>query len=304
MSTEQQHVCLDELQWKSPEWIQTFGLRTDNVLDYFAESPFFIKTSNNQLIKMQQQFSNANIENNMEISSRNKDGVDALPLEEYPLNRQFILQTYPSHSFIEREFRKLNNGIEYVLWFVREPDFWVIRKQSKEKITNSSSTLRTKTSFEFTVLQDYYIIGANVYMAPQLGKILNSRLLSTNYHLSNALNKLSILRNGFTPAQGFKFIKVQNQLSNNNSSQQLQLRSGINTTSTGSVNSGSISSVAPSTGPNTLLGAPTANSVNNMGNNSVGGSAGGIGTSTKDLLTQEVTDKLLLSSIKSQPVYI
>lgn len=51
---------LDELQWKSPEWIQVFGLRTENVLDYFAESPFFDKTSNNQVIKMQRQFSQLN----------------------------------------------------------------------------------------------------------------------------------------------------------------------------------------------------------------------------------------------------
>ena len=41
---------LDEIQWKSPEWIQHFGLHSSNVLDYFAESPFYDRTSNNQVL--------------------------------------------------------------------------------------------------------------------------------------------------------------------------------------------------------------------------------------------------------------
>ncbi|KAK9245122.1 MED6 mediator subfamily complex component-domain-containing protein [Lipomyces tetrasporus] len=48
--------ALDELQWRSPEWIQMFGLRTDNVLEYFAQSPFYDRSSNNQVLKMQSQF--------------------------------------------------------------------------------------------------------------------------------------------------------------------------------------------------------------------------------------------------------
>ncbi|KAK9467997.1 MED6 mediator subfamily complex component-domain-containing protein [Lipomyces arxii] len=47
---------LDELQWRAPEWIQAFGLRTDNVLEYFAQSPFYDRSSNNQVLKMQSQF--------------------------------------------------------------------------------------------------------------------------------------------------------------------------------------------------------------------------------------------------------
>ncbi|KAK9374245.1 MED6 mediator subfamily complex component-domain-containing protein [Lipomyces chichibuensis] len=48
--------ALDELQWRAPEWIQIFGLRTDNVLEYFAQSPFYDRSSNNQVLKMQSQF--------------------------------------------------------------------------------------------------------------------------------------------------------------------------------------------------------------------------------------------------------
>ncbi|KAK7208147.1 putative MED6 mediator subfamily complex component [Myxozyma melibiosi] len=48
---------LDELQWRAPEWIAQWGLRTDNVLEYFAQSPFYDRSSNNQVLKMQSQFS-------------------------------------------------------------------------------------------------------------------------------------------------------------------------------------------------------------------------------------------------------
>ncbi|KAK9234990.1 MED6 mediator subfamily complex component-domain-containing protein [Lipomyces kononenkoae] len=48
--------ALDELQWRAPEWIQVFGLRTDNVLEYFAQSPFYDRSSNNQVLKMQSQY--------------------------------------------------------------------------------------------------------------------------------------------------------------------------------------------------------------------------------------------------------
>ncbi|KAK9356398.1 MED6 mediator subfamily complex component-domain-containing protein [Lipomyces doorenjongii] len=48
--------AVDELQWRAPEWIQMFGLRTDNVLEYFAQSPFYDRSSNNQVLKMQSQF--------------------------------------------------------------------------------------------------------------------------------------------------------------------------------------------------------------------------------------------------------
>ncbi|KAK9327775.1 MED6 mediator subfamily complex component-domain-containing protein, partial [Lipomyces starkeyi] len=40
----------------APEWIQMFGLRTDNVLEYFVQSPFYDRASNNQVLKMQSQF--------------------------------------------------------------------------------------------------------------------------------------------------------------------------------------------------------------------------------------------------------
>uniref|UniRef100_A0A060SZY4 Mediator of RNA polymerase II transcription subunit 6 n=1 Tax=Blastobotrys adeninivorans TaxID=409370 RepID=A0A060SZY4_BLAAD len=86
---------LDEVLWRAPEWIQAFGLRSDNVLEYFSQSPFYDRTSNNQVLKMQSQF-NENL-NTRDLSAELK-------------NMQ---------------------GIEFVVAIEREPDMWVIRKQNR-----------------------------------------------------------------------------------------------------------------------------------------------------------------------------
>lgn len=87
---------LDEVQWRAPEWIQMFGLRTDNVLDYFAQSPFYDRTSNNQVLKMQSQF-------NEQLHGR---------------------------PDLTRELRNMK-GIEFVVVLHKEPEMWVIRKQNR-----------------------------------------------------------------------------------------------------------------------------------------------------------------------------
>lgn len=93
-----QETPLDELQWRSPEWIQMFGLRTDNVLEYFSQSPFFDRSSNNQVLKMQFQF-NENFQN---ITS----------------------------SMLQEELKKLK-GVEFVVHQLQEPNFWIVRKQRR-----------------------------------------------------------------------------------------------------------------------------------------------------------------------------
>jgi mediator of RNA polymerase II transcription subunit 6 len=87
---------LDEVQWRAPEWIQMFGLRTDNVLEYFSQSPFYDRSSNNQVLKMQSQF-NENLHGRLDL-------------------------------FKELQHMK---GIEFVVGLEREPDMWIIRKQNR-----------------------------------------------------------------------------------------------------------------------------------------------------------------------------
>lgn len=242
---------LDELQWKSPEWIQSFGLHTENVLDYFAQSPFFDRTSNNQVVKMQQQFSQQGTpQANLPL---NNTGAT-------PGDRAQIWERYPSHAIFEKELMKLK-GIEYILVLVREPDLWVIRKQRRE----DSNTV--------VPLKYYYVIGSSVYQSPTLFKTMQSRLLSTNYHLSNALTQLNRLVE-FQPSQGASFLRFPST-------------SHATTIATAG-------SSVPETGP---------------ANPETTGAATSAATALepegwKDTINVEVTDKLMTTSIKSKPVYI
>lgn len=87
-------VELDEVQWRAPEFVRAMGLRTDNVLDYFALSPFFDRSSNNQVLKMQSNYNELQMQN---LSDR--------------------LQNM--------------KGIEFVVAYAQEPDLWIIRKQNR-----------------------------------------------------------------------------------------------------------------------------------------------------------------------------
>lgn len=97
---------LDEVQWKHPEWIQEHGLRTDNVLEYFSFSPFYDRTSNNQVLKMQSQYNDIHTGNDL--------------------------------------YAKLQNmkGLEFVVAIAHEPILWIIRKQERlsSEVTRPIST--------------------------------------------------------------------------------------------------------------------------------------------------------------------
>lgn len=58
-------------------------------------------------------------------------------------------------------------GVEYILLHVLEPILYVIRKQHRHSIA------------ETTPIADYYIIGGMVYKAPDLASVINSRIVIT-----------------------------------------------------------------------------------------------------------------------------
>ena len=91
---------LDEIQWKSPEFIQERGLNTNNVLEYFSLSPFYDRTSNNQVLMMQFQYQQIQI----------------------PPGVSF-------HQYFQSRLSEMT-GIEFVIAYTKEPDFWIIRKQN------------------------------------------------------------------------------------------------------------------------------------------------------------------------------
>lgn len=260
---------LDELQWKSPEWIQAFGLRTDNVLDYFAESPFFNKTSNNQVIKMQRQFSQMGAPLAPEGTQGGQDPTRqnasaASESEEVEFGdlepvRKDILARYPMHAVLERELSKMT-GLEYVVGYIREPDFWVIKKQNRV------------APHDVQVLQDYYIIGANVYQSPSVFRIVQSRLLSTSFHLSSTLERLQSLAE-FSPSQGVVFKRPQDAM-------------GVNA---------SAPTTAATNGPLSTVGtAPTAQATSSQLEQAA----------SQHSITPEMMHKLMVISVKSTPEYI
>lgn len=270
---------LDELQWKSPEWIQAFGLRTENVMDYFSESPFFDKTSNNHVIKMQRQFSqptdnmNGNAANQLNPQVLQSQGFQQDQNEFSNLDpmRRDVLIKYPLYASFERELSKLR-GVEYVLASVREPDYWIIKKQNR--------VARDKTQ----TLQHYYIIGANVYQAPSVFNVVQSRLMSTNYHLSETIKNLHKLTQ-FQPSQGVQF--------KNTSS--LQYGSGT-TAATGS----SVASVPATATTNGALSTVATVATTAQ----TGSTAQFENTRGREMITKEMMDKLMVTSIKSKPEYI
>lgn len=92
---------LDELQWSSPEWIQAFGLNFYNVLEYFSQSPFFDRTSNNQVLRMQFQFT------------------------------EKLINLPQTHPIFVQNLQKMT-GIEFVVVINNEPNFYIIRKQQRQ----------------------------------------------------------------------------------------------------------------------------------------------------------------------------
>ena len=168
---EMESEPLDEVQWRSPEWIQqNNGLRTDNVLEYFSYSPFYDRGSNNQILKMQSQF-------------QQPPPTAAAPgVPPHQAAQQQQQQLYA-------ELRNMK-GTEFVVAIAREPDLWIIRKQTR------------LSPQETRPLATYFVVGENIYMAPSVHSVVTSRLLSTTQALTKALAKASRLH-GFSPSQGY-----------------------------------------------------------------------------------------------------
>lgn len=137
---------LDEIQWRTPPPFEG-GVHNNSVLYYFALSPFYDKTSNNEVL-FQQGLNNAN-----------------------------MTQYLATRELFEGRLKTMS-GLEFVV--AQEPaetgpnagtGIWVINKQNRRK--------RQGEEDEVTVLGTYFISGENIYMAPSLSDILNSRLVRT-----------------------------------------------------------------------------------------------------------------------------
>jgi len=83
-------------------------------------------------------------------------------------------------------------GLEYILLHAQEPILYVIRKQHRHSPTQT------------TPIAEYYILAGVVYQAPDLGSVVNSRLLNTAHHLQSAFDECQSYSR-YHPSKGYSW---------------------------------------------------------------------------------------------------
>lgn len=142
----------DSICFKDVIWLQTHQLGHSTVLDYFSTSPFYEKSCNNEILKMQQR-----------------------PVTESTLSMLI--------------------GIEYIV---------------AESSTSSSCYIiyhqLRKSPTSVQLLQVYYVLDGVIYSCPNLHDLVVSRLRTSLYHISKAMDK-AIESNTFTSLSGHAWNK-------------------------------------------------------------------------------------------------
>ncbi|KAK3499338.1 mediator of RNA polymerase II transcription subunit 6 [Neurospora hispaniola] len=143
---------LDEIQWHTPPQFEA-GIHSNSILYYFAQSPFYDKTSNNEVVFQQ------------------------------GLNNQAMSQYLATRELFESRLREMS-GLEFIV--AQEPaetgpgmgtGVWVINKQTRRKRppTNPARP-EDGPPDEIIVHSVYFVVGENIYMAPTLADVLSSRI--------------------------------------------------------------------------------------------------------------------------------
>ncbi|KEY73359.1 hypothetical protein S7711_01473 [Stachybotrys chartarum IBT 7711] len=147
---------LDEIQWRSPQIIASMGgLHSNTILFYFAESPFFERTSNNAVV-MNQALNNASMFHYIATRDAFEGRLKTMS------GLEFIVGEEPAISA-----PGMGTGV------------WVIRKQTRRK--------RFQEEDEVIVHSSYFVVGENIYMAPSLMDILASRVMTISSVIAKAL---------------------------------------------------------------------------------------------------------------------
>ncbi|KAM5342406.1 hypothetical protein ACJ41O_013372 [Fusarium nematophilum] len=167
---------LDEIQWRSPPAIANMGgLHSNTILFYFAESPFFERTSNNALLYSQ------------------------------ALNNPHMFHLIQTREAFEGYLNTMT-GLEFRV--AEEPaetgpgagtGVWVIRKQT-----------RRLHDPEPTVHSSYFVVGENIYMAPNLNDILASRIMTLSSAIAMSVSSGESVRK-WRPSLGHVYQLPSNQ---------------------------------------------------------------------------------------------
>ncbi|KAL2007316.1 hypothetical protein VTN00DRAFT_8754 [Thermoascus crustaceus] len=165
-----QDAPLEEILWRSPPHVQMMGgyLHSNNILFYFAESPFFDATSNNASLAVQASYNEA--------------------FRQFVETREAFegrLKTMQGLEFMVT-YDPLQAAAQSETAFAHEPsNIWVIRKQMRRK--------RPGLEDEVTPLSTYFVVGDTIYMAPSVASVVGNRILSAVTSLTKLLNIASPL---------------------------------------------------------------------------------------------------------------
>ncbi|OJJ38499.1 hypothetical protein ASPWEDRAFT_36143 [Aspergillus wentii DTO 134E9] len=178
-----QDTSLEEILWRSPPHVQMMGgfLHSNNILFYFAESPFFDSTSNNASLAIQASY-NETFRHFVETREAFEARLETMQ------GLEFVVAYDPLQAAA-----KLDNNT-----FAHEPsNVWLIRKQSRRK--------RSGFDDEVTVLSTFFVVGDCIYMAPSVASVVGNRILSAVTSLTSLLKTASTLPT-FTPSYGHTYM--------------------------------------------------------------------------------------------------
>ncbi|RMZ78602.1 hypothetical protein DV738_g3752, partial [Chaetothyriales sp. CBS 135597] len=172
-----------EIVWSDPGWIHSQGgwLHANNVLFYFAQSPFFDRSSENNTLFMQY----ANSEQTAEILGTRQRFESAL-------RNRTGLSYVVSHDPLQPP-----KQVEAPDGTKLPANVWVIRKQTRSVAGDDSSV---------KVLAYYYIANQVVYEAPTVAKVLRNRMLNVTDSIGKIFAEASQYPL-FSAAHGHTYVK-------------------------------------------------------------------------------------------------
>ncbi|KAI5289425.1 Mediator of RNA polymerase II transcription subunit 6 [Ascosphaera aggregata] len=190
---------LEEITWRSPGHVQTMGgfLHSNNILFYFAESPFFDGTSNNANLLIQATH-NESMRHFIETREAFENRLKLMQGLEFVVAHDPILEY---GAALEAAAKEASPGQHQQLALPQGPsNIWVIRKQYRRKFPGRPD--------DVDILSTYFIVEDSVFMAPSVSGVVGNRMTSSVFpSLPRILAAPIFLR------QIFKQMLMDNQLS-------------------------------------------------------------------------------------------
>ncbi|KAI2011461.1 Mediator of RNA polymerase II transcription subunit 6 [Ophidiomyces ophidiicola] len=182
-------VPLEEITWHSPQHVQMMGgfVHSNNILFYFAESPFFDPTSNNASLALQAMH-NENLRPFVETREAFEARLKTMQGLEFMVARDPLLESAAANASATVRGEQ-----------PKEPsNVWVIRKQMRRKAVGKGG------QDDVQILATFFAVGESVFMAPSVWSVVGRRVLSSVTSLSKVLSSASPLLS-FSPSYGHSY---------------------------------------------------------------------------------------------------